>query len=126
MPFIHIKSLPFQKDIDTSEVIIRIGKDFARHNQIPLEHVHTTWEFFKPGHFAKGDLTPEFQPQEPHSLIVDLMTPDFNDSQTIRQMLLSLADSIARHARVPKSKIFINHRQAHSGMVYDDGKIVSW
>ncbi len=65
------------------------GKEFAEKNHIPLDHVHTTWEFFKPGHFAKGDIAPKFQPETPHSVIVDLLTPDFNDQQTSRQMLLS-------------------------------------
>ncbi len=101
------------------------GKEFAEKNHIPLEHIHTTWEFFKPGHFAKGDMAPKFMPETPHSVIVDLLTPDFNDSQTIRQTLLTLAQSISQRAKVPIHKIFINHRQAVSGTVFDDGKIVS-
>ena len=126
MPFIHIKSLPYEHAFNVTVAIIAIGKDFAEKNGIPLEHVHTTWEFFKPGHFAKGDFAPNYQPETPHSVIVDLLTPDFNDRQTIKQMLLSLAQGISQYANTPMRKIFINHRQAASDMVFDDGKIVSW
>ena len=126
MPFIHIKSLPFETPFEVSSVIVDICKDFAEGNDIPLEHVHTTWEFFEPGHFAKGDSTPHYQPEGPHSVLVDLLTPDFNSTETIKKMLLTLAESISKRANIPIRKIFINHRQAHSEMVFDDGEIVSW
>jgi len=49
-----------------------------------------------------------------------------NDAKTIERMLESLASSISRRAGVPIRKIFINHRAARSGMVFDDGKIAKW
>lgn len=126
MPFIHIKSLPLEQQFNVTEAIIAIGKDFAKENDIPLNHVHTTWVFYKPGHYAKGDVAPKYQPEKPHSVIVDLLTPDFNNPQTIRQMLISLAHSISRRANIPLQKIFIHHRPAASENVFDDGKVVSW
>ncbi len=126
MPFIHIKSLPYRTPLDVPEVITGICRDFAHANDIALEHVHATWEFFAPGHFAKGDSAPRFQPEGPHSILVDLLTPDFNGIATVAKMLQTLADSIATRAKVPVRKIFINHRAAHSGMVFDDGEIVKW
>ncbi len=126
MPFIHIKSLPFETPLDVPAVITAIGRDFAEENNIPLEHVHVTWEYFEPGHFAKGDSAPEFQPKGPHSLLVDLLTPDFNAMDAIGTMLRTLAHSISGRADVPRHKIFINHRQAFSGMVFDDGEVVTW
>jgi hypothetical protein len=126
LPFIHIKSLPFESLIDIPSVIIEINKDFAETNNIPLEHVHTIWELFEPGHFAKGDIAPKYQPPTSHSVLVDLLTPDFNSMETVKTMLRTLAKSISIRAKIPIRKIFINHRQAFSGMVFDDGDIVEW
>lgn len=126
MPFIHIKSLPFQQPLDVPRVIEGIARDFAEKTDIELLHVHTTWEFLQPGHYAKGDRTPEYQPNAHHPLIVDLLTPDFNDNDTIAVMLETIAESISKRAAFPKNNIFINHRHAHSAMVFDDGEIVHW
>lgn len=126
MPFIHIKSLPFEKPLDIPAVITAISRDFAEQNNIALKHVHVTWEYFEPGHFAKGDSAPDLQPEGPHSVLVDLLTPDFNSRDAIGAMLRTLAQSISGRAIIPRHKIFINHRQAFSGMVFDDGDVVAW
>ena len=126
MPFIHIKSLPFETPLDVPGVITGICRDFAQANDIALEHVHVTWEYFEPGHFAKGNSAPRFQPQTPHSILVDLLTPDFNSGPSVQKMMRTLADSISVRAEVSVRKIFINHRPAHSGMVFDDGEVVTW
>lgn len=126
MPFIHIKSLPFEQPFNVPAVILDISGDFAEANVVPLEHVHVTWEYFQPGHFAKADCAPDFQPDSPHSVLVDLLTPDFNDRDTVQTMLETLAQSIASLTHISIRKIFINHRQARSGMVFDDGEVVKW
>ncbi len=126
MPFIHIKSLPFERPLDIPAVITGISRDFAEGNAIALEHVHVTWEYLEAGHFAKGESAPAFQPEAPHSVLVDLLTPDFNSRDAIGAMLRTLAQSISRRAQIPPNKIFINHRQALSGMVFDDGDVVTW
>jgi len=126
MPFIHIKSLPFETPPDVPAVITGICKEFAEANNIPVEHVHATWEFFKPGHYAKGNRAPASQPQSRHAVLVDLLTPDFNDPATVQKMLRTLANSLAVQANVSIRNIFINHRQAHSQMVFDDGDVVKW
>ena len=52
--------------------------------------------------------------------------PHSNDTTVIAVMLKTIADSIAERVGFPKNNIFINHRQAHSSMVFDDGNIVQW
>jgi hypothetical protein len=126
MPFIQIRSLPFAEPKPISDILCRINRDFATRLDVPLEQIHSTWEFFLPGHFAKGDMAPKCQPDSFHSLLVELLTPDFNDSHTCEMMLQILAESLAKHARVPLTKIFIQHRQACSGMVFDAGEIMRW
>lgn len=42
MPFIHIKSLPFEKPIDITLIIQGISHDFAQTTGVPLHHIHTT------------------------------------------------------------------------------------
>jgi len=56
MPFIQIKSLPFEKPFDISKAILGISHDFSIDNKIPLAHIHTTWEFY-----SKRKLNPIFQ-----------------------------------------------------------------
>lgn len=126
MPFIHIKSLPFDQPFDVRRVVEGIGQDVAAEVGLPLKHVHTTWEFYLPGYYAKGNQAPESQPATSHPVIVDLLTPDFNDARTIERMLIAVAKCLAKRAGIPLSNIFINHRPAHSGMVFDDGDIVRW
>ena len=125
MPFIHIKSLPFEQQLDVPRILQDIAQDFAAGTGIDVQHVHTTWQFYQPGHYAKGTATHEFQSPH-HPLIVDLLAPDFNDAQKIALMLEVTAASLAKRAGFPKNSVFINHRQAHSGMVFDDGEVVRW
>jgi len=126
MPFIHIKSLPFEEPVDVTGIIRNIVLDFSASTGVETGHIHTTWEFYRPGHYAKGDQAAEYQPKNNYPIIVDLLTPDFNEAKVIALMLETIAGSISRRADFPKNNIFINHRQAHSGMVFDDGNIVHW
>ncbi|MDH5324473.1 MAG: hypothetical protein OEZ68_03830 [Gammaproteobacteria bacterium] len=126
MPFIHIKSLPYAQPKPMHAILPALCRDFSQALAIPLEHVHATWEYFQAGHFCKGDDAPLLQPDSPHSVLVDLLTPDFNDADTVVRMLSSIAHSLERHAAVPLNKIFIIHREAASGSVFDDGVIASW
>ncbi len=126
MPYIHIKSLPLEPELNISQVLRAVAKEFSQKTDISPEHIHTTWEFFKPGHYATRNITPGTHPSEYHAVIVELLTPDFNSKETVKQMLLSLADSISKHAHLSRNQIFINHRQAFSEHVFDDGEIVSW
>lgn len=126
MPFIHIKSLPFEKPIVVNDVLQGLNRDFSEVTGIPLFHVHSTWEFLTAGHYVKGEQAPVYQPFAHHPLLIDLLTPDFNDEKKIGVMLECVALSLAERTGFNQSNIFINHRQAHSLMVYDDGEIVSW
>jgi len=126
MPFIQIKSLPFEEILDFQKMVVGINKDFSIANNIPLLHIHTTWDFYISGQYAKGENAPIFQPQSQHPIIVDLLTPDFNKDEAIEVMLVSLSQSIADHSKMNLDNIFINHRHAHSKMVFDDGKVAKW
>jgi len=126
MPFIHIKSLPFEEQVEMASIITYVATDFSDKTKIELEHIHTTWEFYRPGHYAKGGLAADYQPENNYPIIVDLLTPDFNDLKVIAVMLESIASSISKSVNFPIKNIFINHRPALSGMVFDDGKVVKW
>jgi phenylpyruvate tautomerase PptA (4-oxalocrotonate tautomerase family) len=126
VPFIHIKSLPFEKPLKVTDVVEGVTKDFAKATGIGLEHVTATWEFFSPGHYAVAWKAAQYQPQSSHPVLVDLLAPDFNVPAKIEQMFKSIASSISKRAKVPIDNIFINYRQAHSGMVFDAGEIFRW
>jgi phenylpyruvate tautomerase PptA (4-oxalocrotonate tautomerase family) len=126
MPFIHVKSLPFDRTFNVASVLEGLTKDFAKGTGIGLEHVTATWEFLPSGHYAVAGKTASHQPENSHPVLVDLLSPDFNPPEKIETMLRVIASSISKQAKIPINNIFINHRQAHSGMVFDAGEIARW
>jgi phenylpyruvate tautomerase PptA (4-oxalocrotonate tautomerase family) len=124
VPFIHIKSLPFE--LDVGAVLEGVSRDLAKATGVELRHVHATWEFLQPRHYAVAGRASLRQPKSSHPLLVDLLAPDFNDARVVEAMLACVASSLAKRARVARDNIFINHRQAHSGMVFDAGKVERW
>jgi len=126
MPFIHVKSLPFEEKIDISNVIRNVAIDFSGNTDIQLCHIHTTWEYYQSGHYAKGDKISEFQPKKNYPIIVELFTPDSCDLKLIGIMLESIANSISKNTGFPQNNIFIRSRVAKSNTVFDDGQIVEW
>lgn len=126
MPFIHIKSLPFTKSSDVAAVLEGLSRDFAKQTGIELKHIHATWEFLRPGHYAVAGKTRRRQPKTSHPLLVDLLSPDLNGAESIEIMLSCLASSLARRTGISRKNIFINHRQARSGMVFDAGTVEHW
>jgi phenylpyruvate tautomerase PptA (4-oxalocrotonate tautomerase family) len=126
MPFVHIKSLPFQKSFDVPQVIEGISNDFAKATGVGLEHVTVTWEFLLPGHYAVAGVAVQHQPDDSHPVLVQLLAPDFATPAQIEKALLAVAASISKRAKTSSKNIFIHYRQAHSGLVFDDGDIVRW
>jgi phenylpyruvate tautomerase PptA (4-oxalocrotonate tautomerase family) len=126
MPFIHVRSLPFDESFDVGAVLEDLTEDFAKGTGIGLEHVTAIWEYLPPGHYAVVGKATQHQPQDSHPVLVDLLAPDFNSAATVEKTLTTVSSSISKHAKVPITNIFINHRQAHSGSVLEAGEIVRW
>jgi hypothetical protein len=55
-----------------------------------------------------------------------VLSPDFNDAATIERMVGCIASSLAMRTGIARTNIFINHRPAHSGMVFDGGSVERW
>jgi hypothetical protein len=126
MPFIHVKSLPFDPPLNMNTVVEGITKDFASGTGIELEHVTATWEFLSSGNYAVAGSASHTQPEASHPVLVDLLSPDFNQPEKIETMLRTVSAGISERTKVPLNNIFINHRVAHSGMIFDKGHIVRW
>lgn len=126
MPFIHIRSLPFEEPLDVAAVIEGLTEDFANSTGIALKHVTATWEFLPACHYAAGGKAVMYQPQDSHPVLVDLLSPDFNSPKEVETMLAAVAASISKRAKLPMRNIFISHRQAHAGTIFDAGEIVQW
>ena len=118
MPLIHIKSLPLDESVDIDATIQNLSSSFAAANNIGIEHVTVTWEFFS--HHAKGGEVDSDQ------IIVDLLVLDFNSADAIEKMLVSIAKHLSQLIEVSIDSVFINARQAHAGMVFDKGEVVKW
>ena len=126
MPFIHIRSLPFDPPLDVSAAVTAISVEFATATQIDIEHVTVGWEFLSPGHCAVAGVTAHRQRPDSHPVLVAVLAPDFNDSDRVETMLRTLAASIVRVSGVLPGNVFINYREAHSGQVFDAGDVVTW
>lgn len=126
MPLIHIKSLPFDTEVDVESVLETLSHDVSEQAGIGLEHVTATWEFLHPGHYAAGGVAQKLQPANTHPLLVDLLVPDFNSRNDVERLLTCVATSLAARTGVPRHNIFIHGREARSGMVFDRGKIRRW
>ena len=126
IPYIHIRSLPFQGDVSIDAVLKGVSQEFSRECEIDLEHVTVTWDFLRPGHHASGGTTADTQSWSSHPILVDLLAPDFNSFEQVETMMGCVASSIQRHTGIPRENIFIHHREARSSMVFDKGEIVRW
>ena len=126
MPFIHVKSLPFDEPRDVRAVLEALTRDFAESTGIKLKHVTATWEFLTEGHYAVAGSAAHYQPKASHPVLVELVAPDFNSPEDVEKMLEILASSISKRARVEMDNIFISYRDVGSGMVFDRGEVVRW
>ena len=93
MPFIHIRSLPFEKDLDISVAVREISRDFSRDLEIDPEHVTVTWEFYRPGLYASAGETSGTQPSGFHPILVDLLVPDVHSREAAARMLTCVAST---------------------------------
>jgi phenylpyruvate tautomerase PptA (4-oxalocrotonate tautomerase family) len=126
MPLIHIKSLPFEQELDIPLIIEMVSRDLSQQLDIPAEHITVTWEYLQIGHYAHNNKVCDHQPNASHPVLIDLLAPDFHSEATIGKMLRHIAVSISKHTNISDSNIFINCRCAHSGRVFDNGEIVHW
>ena len=126
MPFIHVKSLPFDEPRDVGAVLEGLTRDFAESTDTKLEHVTATWEFLPEGHYAVAGSAAHHQPQASHPVLVELVAPDSNSTEDVETMLETVASSISKRAKVQKDNIFIGYRDVGSGMVFDRGEVVRW
>ncbi len=126
MPVIQIRSLPFKTPIDVSETIEGLMTDFARDTETSLAHVSAAWELMEAGSYGVAGQAVWNQPNDTHPVLVELLIPDFHSEPEIGNMLTCIAKSISARTGVHVNNIFVHHRRAHSGEVFDAGKIVRW
>lgn len=126
MPFIHIKSLPFERDIDVESWLKEINQDFSDKTGIGLGDISVTWEFFQEGAYCVTGITKTLQPDSSHPILVDLLVPDFNENEKIERMMNICAKKISLVSGVDTTNVFVNCRTAKSGWVFDAGQIVTW
>lgn len=118
--------MPLTPEVDIPSAIKVISNTFSTQMGIGAEHITVTWELFKPWHYVHSNEASETQCTESHPIIVDMLAPDFHSGAMIEKMLKVVADSLSKNSGVPINNIFINYREAHSGMVFDNGDIVRW
>ncbi len=126
MPFIHVKSLSLPSDTDLASLVEGLSHDFAGKANIDVKHVTVTWEIMNLDAYAVGGKVASRRGRGSFPVLVDILAPDFNSPAKVREMLRVVAGSISTRIDVSIEGIFVNYRQAHSGMVFDAGDVVEW
>ena len=126
MPFIHIRSLPAEAPLEVNKAVRTLSRLVAEQADLELAHLSVSWQTLAPGFYAVAGETAHFQPYESHPLLVEFLTPDGYSEEKITIAMTAIAEGLASVAGVARENIFIQHRAALSGHVFDQGKIVSW
>jgi len=126
MPIIQIKSLPFKQHLEVEEVIAQLSRRFSSEMDISLEYITVTWEYYLPGHYAQAGKVIPRQNKDSHPLIVELFTPDIHNNEMIEKMFECISNVLSEETGVNFDNIFISYRKAHSGQIFDGGKIEKW
>ncbi|NIP31063.1 MAG: hypothetical protein GTO02_15040 [Candidatus Dadabacteria bacterium] len=126
MPLIHVKSLPFENDVDISEVTKSISSEFSNESEINEKQIIVTWDFYMPHCFSFQGKTAKNIEESDHPVLVEFIAPDFNSVERIQEMMKSISRAISKNAKITENKIFILYRSAQSGLVLDEGNIVEW
>ncbi|MFT5389870.1 MAG: phenylpyruvate tautomerase PptA (4-oxalocrotonate tautomerase family) [Gammaproteobacteria bacterium] len=126
MPFIHVRSLPFEPELDVAPILAGLTRDLVDTSGVDSNHVTVTWDYFAPGHYSVGGDAPTVQPASTHPVIAELFVPDFYAVETLEAMLRCVGASIAARAPVDVGNVFVSYRAALSGQVYEDGDLVRW
>lgn len=128
MPFIHVHSLPFDPPREMDVVVSELTRDFAAASGVALEQVTAMWTYIPAGHYAVGGVTAYGQMLRSHPLRVELVTPYTGkpDSSRLHHMLHGVAQSIASHTGVAVDNIFIEHRYAQAGHLFEAGEVLRW
>ncbi len=126
MPVIHIRSLPFNPPLNTPGVLEAVTQQFAKEAGVRLKYVSACWSYLEPGHYVDAGQARGEQAAASHPLLVELLTPDVHQPASIEKQLTCLALALSRHTGISLHNIFIQHREARSGQVFDQGDIVRW
>ncbi|PSW05135.1 hypothetical protein [Photobacterium lipolyticum] len=126
MPLIRVKSLPFDHDVDVSQVVCSLSQAMSDANDIEPHHIMITWEYLSPDHYSHGGKVTQSQPINTHPVLIDLVAPNFNTEDQIMAMLELIANTLAELVPIAKNNIFINYTPAYSDGVYDEGHVVEW
>ena len=125
MPIIKVTSLPFENQ-DSAAWPVQVCEHFARSTEIPLKHVSVTWQLLPGGHYASAGTRAQYQPQDSHPIIVEIMLPDFYALDRVEKIIKAAVEAISFASRMAKTNVFVQVNRARSGAVFDEGRIVRW
>ena len=126
MPLISIKSLPLVECGDMEDLLAGMSQELADATGIDRRHITMTWEYLRPRHYSEGGETRDRQPEDSHPILVSVLAPDFHRPEKVEAMMKCVATGIAARVPVNRENVFVHFAEAHSGKVFDGGKIVRW
>ena len=121
MPLITIKSLPFNRPLDFSEITSQISVDIAEGVGRSVGCINVVWELIPSGHHAAGGRAVPYQTETTPPLIVQLLgTADYT-SKTIEKYYRVIAESISARTGVHRTNIFIYFSTTEGGRIHEGG-----
>jgi hypothetical protein len=124
MPIISIKSLPLNKKVDIPELLKKLNNETAGAIGYEARHIWSYWQFIEPDYYAVGERLSETLTKESHSPIVEVMSFEGKSKETIKTILLTIAEVLSKGLEIDIGNIFIIYREAYSGTVFDGGEII--
>lgn len=124
MPVVEVKALQQPKNADVPEVLRQVCREIAREMRISEKHVWAIWQTLKPGYFAEGDITPDFQPLATHPPIIRISAFEGWDAEEIERLLAVTAKTVGGALGLEEGNVFVTYHEVKSGQVFDGGEIV--
>ncbi|MFT5170900.1 MAG: phenylpyruvate tautomerase PptA (4-oxalocrotonate tautomerase family) [Candidatus Marinamargulisbacteria bacterium] len=126
MPVIQFQSLLFEEPVDMASILASITDKLSETLAINRDHFTLFWTYIQAHHYTVGGESKKFQPRDSHPIMIDVLVPDFHDTDMCKAMLCTLSSALSEETDIPEDNLFINLRFAHSNRVFDQGEVVTW
>jgi len=115
MPFVHVRSLPFEHAFNAKRAVEKISGEIARCLDLDIQYITVTWAYLHAYHYAHGGQTHEFQGEDAPPVLVEVLVPE-NCKQEAREAVVRCAkSSVAAHAQVTAANVFVHVFRGDSG-----------
>lgn len=124
MPVVRIRALPQPSGVEVAAVLGRVSLALADLLGEPPSGTWATWETIEPGRYAEGEEAPAEQPRSTHPPLVSLVAFEGRPPDLVEQMLVTVAETLARELELEPGNVFVTYDEARAGRLFTGGQVV--